>query len=149
MKSVRVSKRHSVKAASYEGKQENIRNLSTPKIDVWQNKYSDKEYIIYLDVPEFTCICPKTGLPDFANIKIEYSPDKHCIELKSFKLYTIFYRNLGIFHEHVINKMVDDFVKACNPRWMKVVGVFNPRGGIMTTVTREYVSPYCHSEGTK
>lgn len=123
---------------SYEGKQNKVRKLKTPKIDVWVNKYPDKEYAITLDVPEFTCICPKTGLPDFANIKIEYSPDKYCIELKSFKLYTIFFRNIGIFHEHVINKILDDFVGACNPRRVKITGIFSPRGGITTTVTAEY-----------
>lgn len=123
---------------SYEGKQDKIRNLKTPKIDVWENKYPDKEYVIALDVPEFTCICPKTGLPDFAQIKIEYSPDKYCIELKSFKIYTIFYRNLGIFHEHAVNKFLEDFVRACKPRWARITGVFNPRGGITTTVSAEY-----------
>ncbi len=127
-----------MKKTSYEGRQENIRNLKTPKIDVWKNKYFDKEYIVNLDVPEFTCICPKTGLPDFACIKIEYSPDKYCIELKSFKMYTIFFRNIGIFHEHLINKMLGDLVNACSPRFMKITGIFNPRGGITTTVTAEY-----------
>jgi 7-cyano-7-deazaguanine reductase len=122
----------------YEGLQKNIRNLKTPQIEVWENKYPDKEYIVQLEVPEFTCICPKTGLPDFATIKIEYSPDRHCIELKSFKLYTIFYRNIGIFHEHLVNKMLDDFVLAARPRWAKITAVFNPRGGITTTVIREY-----------
>lgn len=124
--------------SSYEGLQKNIRDLKTPKIDVWKNQYSDKEYTITLDVPEFTCICPKTGLPDFAVIKIEYSPNKYCIELKSFKMYTIFYRDIGIFHEHLINKMMDDFVKACLPRSAKIIAIFNPRGGITTTVSREY-----------
>lgn len=124
--------------SSYEGLQKSIRNLKTPKIDVWKNRYPDKEYIITLDIPEFTCICPKTGLPDFANIKIEYSPDKYCVELKSFKLYTIFYRNIGIFHEHVVNKILEDFVSSCQPRWAKITGEFNPRGGITTTVTAEY-----------
>lgn len=123
---------------SYELRQERIRGLKAPKIGVWRNKYQDKEYTVALDIPEFTCICPKTGLPDFANIKIEYSPDEYCIELKSFKMHTIFYRNIGIFHEHLINKMLDDFVKACNPRWAKISGVFNPRGGITTTVSAEY-----------
>jgi len=126
------------KKNNYDGLQNNIRNLKTPKIDVWVNKYPDKEYIVTLDAPEFTCICPKTGLPDFANIKIEYSPGKYCIELKSFKLYTIFYRNIGIFHEHVVNKILDDFVRSCSPRWAKITGVFNPRGGITTTVSAEY-----------
>jgi len=127
-----------MKNASYEGRQEQVRKFKTPKIDIWKNKYYDKEYIVNLDIPEFTCICPKTGLPDFANIKIEYSPDKFCIELKSFKMYTIFFRNIGIFHEHLINRMLDDFVNACQPRWAKITGVFNPRGGITTTVAREY-----------
>ncbi len=124
--------------STYEGLQGNIRNLRTPKIEVWKNQYPDKIYTITLEIPQFTCICPKTGLPDFATIKIEYSPHRYCIELKSFKLYTIFYRNLGIFHEHVINKMLEDFVKACNPHWVKITGEFNPRGGIKTTVTAEH-----------
>ena len=128
----------SKKYSSYEGLQKNIRDLIAPTIEVWKNQYPDKPYIVNLEIPEFTCICPKTGLPDFATIKIEYSPDKYCIELKSFKMYTIFYRNLGVFHEHVINKILEDFVKACRPRWVKITGEFNPRGGIKTTVTREY-----------
>ena len=123
---------------SYEGLQEDVRNLNTPPIEAWKNKYPDKEYAISLEVLEFTCICPKTGLPDFALIKIEYSPDKHCIELKSFKLYTIFFRDVGIFHEHVINRMLQDLVKACRPRWMKIAGEFNVRGGIKTSVMAEY-----------
>ena len=124
--------------SSYETLQENIRKLKTPAIEVWQNKYPRKEYVINLEVSEFTCICPKTGLPDFASIRIEYSPDKYCIELKSFKMYTIFYRNLGIFHEHVVNKILEDLARACSPRWLRITGEFNVRGGIKTTVTAEY-----------
>lgn len=123
---------------SYEGLQQDLRNLKTPRIEVWKNQYPDKEYVINLDIPEFTCICPKTGLPDFAAIKIEYSPDKYCIELKSFKMYTIFYRNIGIFHEHVINKILEDLVNVVKPRWVKISGIFNPRGGITTTVAAEW-----------
>ena len=126
--------------SSYEGLQSNVRGLKAPEIEVWQNEYADKVYTINLDIPEFTCICPKTGLPDFADIRIEYSPLKFCVELKSFKMYTIFFRNVGIFHEHLINKMLEDFVKAVKPRWVKITGVFNPRGGITTTVLREYSS---------
>ena len=122
----------------YEGLQGNIRKLKTSRIEVWKNQYPDKDYTILMDVPEFTCICPKTGLPDFADIKIEYSPDKYCIELKSFKLYTISFRNVGIFHEHVVNKMLEDFVAAANPRWAKITGIFNARGGIQTTVSAQY-----------
>ena len=136
------------KRASYEGLQKNIRNLKTPKIDVWLNQYPDKNYTILIDIPEFTCICPKTGLPDFADIKIEYAPQKYCIELKSLKMYELFYRDIGIFHEHVINKFLDDFVKAAIPRWAKITGEFNPRGGIQTTVTREYKKPIRHCEAT-
>jgi len=126
------------KKSDYESLQENIRRLKTPEIEVWENIYPDREFIVNLDIPEFTCICPKTGLPDFANIIIEYKPYKFCLELKSFKFYLTFYRNIGIFHEHVINKILDDFVKACKPRWVKIIGEFNPRGGIKTTVSREY-----------
>jgi 7-cyano-7-deazaguanine reductase len=124
--------------SSYEGLQKSVRGMNTPKIETWKNQYRDKLYTICLEIPEFTCICPKTGLPDFAVIRIDYSPEKFCVELKSFKLYTIFYRNLGIFHEHVVNRMLEDFVNACRPRWAKITGEFNPRGGIKTTVIREY-----------
>ncbi len=127
-----------IKKSSYEGLQKDVRNLKTPEIEVWENKYSDKNYTIILDVPEFTSICPKTGLPDFATIRIEYSPDKYCVELKSFKMYTIFYRDIGIFHEHLANKILEDLVKAAAPRWAKIISEFNPRGGIKTTVIREY-----------
>ena len=91
-----------------------------------------------MDTPEFTCVCPKTSLPDFAHLYIEYSPDKLCIELKSFKEYLLAYRDMGIFHEHVINRMLEDLVKSAKPRWMKITGVFNTRGGITTTVEAEY-----------
>jgi len=126
------------KSSSYEGLQKNVRELETPRIEVWKNQYADKAYTINLDIPEFTCICPKTGLPDFAVIRIEYSPHKFCVELKSFKLYTIAFRNVGIFHEHLINKLLEDFVHAVSPRWVKICGIFNPRGGITTTVSAEY-----------
>ncbi|MFA4990180.1 MAG: preQ(1) synthase [Candidatus Omnitrophota bacterium] len=128
----------SKKYSSYEGLQKKVRDLETPAIEVWKNQYPDKVYTIFLDIPEFTCICPKTGLPDFATIKIEYTPAAFCVELKSFKLYTIFYRNIGIFHEHLTNKILEDFVKACKPRWARITSEFNPRGGIKTSVIREY-----------
>jgi len=124
--------------SSYEGLQNRIRKLKTPKIEIWKNQYPDKDYKINLEIGEFTCICPKTGLPDFAAIYIEYSPDKLCVELKSLKMYFIFYRDVGIFHEHLVNRALDDFVKACKPRWVRVRGEFNVRGGIKTTVTAEY-----------
>ena len=123
---------------NYEGLQKNIKNLKTPEIEVWKNQYPDKDYTITLENPEFTCVCPKTGLPDFANVTIQYKPVKFCVELKSFKIYTLFYRNIGIFHEHVTNKILEDFVKACKPKWAYINAEFNTRGGIQTTVTREY-----------
>ena len=123
---------------TYKGLQEKIRSLKTPKIDVWKNKYQDRDYVVDLTTDEFTCICPKTGLPDFATINIYYKPDETCIELKSFKYYLMFYRDVGIFHEHLANKILDDIVKACQPRWIKVEVIMNTRGGIQTTVTAEY-----------
>lgn len=127
-----------MKRSSYEGLQSGVRALKTPRIDTWKNQYSDRDYVIRVDIPEFTCICPKTGLPDFAEIAIQYIPDRECLELKSLKYYTLFYRDIGIFNEHVVNKMLDDLVKSCRPRWMRLVGEFNARGGIKTTVEAEY-----------
>ena len=134
----------------YEHLQDDIRNLKTPAIDTWTNQYSDREYTIELTVPEFTCVCPKTGLPDFATIKICYVPEQKCIELKSFKEYIVFYRNAGIFHEHVVNKILDDFVRACNPRSVEIIGDFNVRGGIKTDVKANYKSsPLSEAKGKK
>ena len=123
---------------SYDGLQENVRDLELPSIDIWDNKYPDREYAVKFETREFTCICPKTGLPDFAQIYVEYCPAGDCVELKSFKEYMTAYRNLGIFHENVINRMLADLVKACSPRWMRIKGVFNTRGGITTTVEAEW-----------
>jgi 7-cyano-7-deazaguanine reductase len=124
--------------SNYEGLQEKIRKLKTPEIETIKNKYPDKDYVITLETSEFTCVCPKTNLPDFATIIIEYIPDKLCVELKSYKLYLYSYRNVGIFHENVANRILDDFVKTSNLRWAKITVVFNIRGGIKTTITREY-----------
>jgi len=128
------------KKNSYEGLQGHIRNLKTPKIDTWKNQYPDRDYTVHLAIPEFTSICPKTGLPDFATIKVSYGPDKLCLELKSLKYYIIFYRSVGIFHEHLVNKILDDIIRACRPRWARVEGIVNSRGGIQTTAAAEY--PY-------
>jgi 7-cyano-7-deazaguanine reductase len=122
------------KKSSYESLQNNIKDLKAPQVETWKNIYPERDYRIDIDMPEFTCICPKTSLPDFARITISYIPDKLCIELKSLKYYELFYRNVGIFHENVINKFLEDLVKACKPRWMEIAGEFNARGGIKTTV---------------
>jgi len=126
------------KVSSYEGRQKNIRALKMPDIEVWENQYSDRDYVVDLSIPEFTCICPKTALPDFALIKVSYKPARVCLELKSLKLYLVAYRNVGIFHEHLVNKLLDDLVKACHPRWMRVEVIMNPRGGIGTTVAAQH-----------
>ncbi|GHV15926.1 NADPH-dependent 7-cyano-7-deazaguanine reductase [Fibrobacterales bacterium] len=127
-----------MKKSSYEDKQENIPALKTPEIEKWEFMYPNSATDLRIEVPEFTCVCPKTGLPDFATLIIEYRPTKFCIELKSFKEYLLFYRNLGIFHEHVVNKVLRDCVSAVKPKYMKVTGVFNSRGGIQTTVVSVY-----------
>ena len=126
------------KKSSYEDLQKDIRDLVMPEIEVFKNQYADKDYTVQLNCPECTCICPKTGLPDFATINLSYIPDKMCVELKSFKLYLVAFRNVGIFHENLVNKILDDVVKACKPRWVKVEGIVTPRGGIQTTVVAEY-----------
>ncbi len=112
-------------------------NLSRARAH-WEFQYPGSDTVLEVSIPEFTCICPKTGLPDFAVIKVDYRPAKDCLELKSLKMYTIFYREVGIFHEHLVNKLLDDMVKACAPRWMKVSVEMNPRGGIYTAVEAEY-----------
>jgi len=104
----------------------------------WPNEHPDRPYRIHFDCPEFTCVCPMTGQPDFASFRIEYVPDSLCLELKSLKLYLWSYRDEGIFHETVTNRILDDLVAAVKPRWMRVVGVFNVRGGIGTTVIAEH-----------
>lgn len=124
--------------SSYEDRQGHIPGLETPVIEAWEFQYPGSETTIEIRIPEFTCICPKTGLPDFADLVITYAPDQSCLELKSLKEYVNFYRDLGIFHEHVVNKVLRDCVQACKPRSMEVRGVFNPRGGIQTTAVAEY-----------
>ena len=128
------------KISSYEGRQKHVRTMNMPDIEVWENQYPDRDYTVDLDIPEFTCICPKTGLPDFAVIRVLYKPVDVCLELKSLKMYLIEYRQMGIFHEHLVNRLMDDFVKACKPRWMRVEVIMNPRGGIGTSVSAEYTS---------
>jgi len=110
-------------------------------LEIFDNPVTKRDYTIRIDVPEFTCLCPKTGQPDFANFKIEYVPDTHCIELKSLKLYMWSFREEGAFHEAVTNQILDDLVHACSPRFMRVQGQFNVRGGIYTSVVVEHQAP--------
>jgi 7-cyano-7-deazaguanine reductase len=107
-----------------------------PEIETWPNQYG--EYQIEIEMPEFTSICPKTGLPDSGTLTLTYVPDRRCLELKSLKMYTLAYRNLGIFQENVVNRVLQDVVKCADPIEAKVVGDFAARGGISTRVTASY-----------
>ncbi len=108
------------------------------KLDVFKNPNPERDYEIKLDCPEFTCLCPKTGQPDFAVIQISYIPDELCVELKSLKLYLWSYRNEGAFHEAVTNKILNDLIKAINPRQMTVEADFYVRGGIRTVIVAKH-----------
>jgi len=114
--------------------------MANATIETFPNPRPEREYRIEINCPEFTSVCPKTGLPDFGEIRIAYVPGARCIELKSLKYYLIEFRNRGIFYEHVTNQILDDLVDAIQPRRMTVVGDFSVRGGIKTTVTAEYDS---------
>jgi 7-cyano-7-deazaguanine reductase len=111
---------------------------STAPIETFPNPRPEREFEIAIDCPEFTSVCPKTGLPDFGEIRITYVPADHCIELKSLKYYMIGFRDRGIFYESATNQILDDLVAACQPRRMTVVGDFTVRGGIKTKVTATY-----------
>ena len=110
----------------------------TTKLEVVPNPHPDRDYEVSMAVPEFTCLCPMTGQPDFATIRIRYVPDQHLVELKSLKLYMWSYRNEGAFHEDVTNRILNDFVAASRPRWAEVTGDFNVRGGIKTEIRAVY-----------
>ena len=116
----------------------NTKNQEIVEIETFSNPFPGRDYSIDMECPEFTCLCPKTGQPDFGILDISYIPDKLCIELKSLKIYLTSYRNEGGFHEKVVNIILDDLVSACKPKKMKIVGDFNVRGGIHTTVTVEH-----------
>jgi 7-cyano-7-deazaguanine reductase len=112
--------------------------MSSTALETFPNPRPEREYEIAIDCPEFTSLCPKTGLPDFGTIRITYAPAQLCVELKSLKYYMIEFRNRGIFYEAVTNQILDDLVTLLRPRWMTVVGDFSVRGGIKTTVTAKY-----------
>jgi 7-cyano-7-deazaguanine reductase len=114
-------------------------DASMPDIETWPNQFSGYEIVI--DVPEFTSVCPKTGLPDFGVLTLRYMPDKRCLELKSFKEYLLSYRNLGIFQENIVNRVLEDVVRAAKPVWAVVKGEFRPRGGIGTVVEARWPRP--------
>ncbi|HKT11685.1 MAG TPA: preQ(1) synthase [Terriglobia bacterium] len=111
-------------------------SVELPGIETWENNY--RGYEITITIPEYTSICPRTHLPDFGTITIHYLPDKLCLELKSLKYYILAYRNLGIFYENAVNRILDDVGKACRPKWAVVRGEFTTRGGMHTTVEARY-----------
>ncbi len=108
-----------------------------PDIQCWENQYK-RDYVVRIELPEFTSVCPKTGLPDFGTIVIEYIPDQLCLELKSLKYYLLEYRDMGIFMENIANKILDDVVKACKPKKATVTGNFTPRGGLKSVIVATY-----------
>ena len=120
--------------SGYENLQAHIRTLELPLIECFENVYADRDYEVCLDLQEFNSICPKTGLPDFGAIEIRYVPGALCAEMKSLKLYATAFRNVGIFQENVVNRLLDDFVRYVKPRTVTVIGTFRARGGIATTV---------------
>lgn len=110
-------------------------------LEIFDNPQPERDYTIRIRIPEFTCLCPKTGQPDFATIHVEYVPDKRCVELKSLKLYIWSFRDEGAFHEAVTNRILDDLVQATTPRFMRIRAEFNVRGGVYTDVVAEHRDP--------
>lgn len=109
-----------------------------PEIETFPNQY--KGYEITIEIPEYTAICPKTGLPDFGTITLHYMPRKSCLELKALKMYIHSYRNVGIFYENAVNKILKDVVRACRPEWARVTGTFAARGGLRSVIEAHYPS---------
>lgn len=121
-----------------------VQNLSTVDVSVLETfpyEYPGKDIVMTIDTDEFTAVCPWSGLPDFATIHIEYIPSSVCIELRSLKYYLFSYRNVGIYQEHLVNRILEDLVRCAKPRWMKVSADYNVRGGIHTVASREHSSP--------
>jgi 7-cyano-7-deazaguanine reductase len=117
-------------------------------LETFPNPQPDRDYTIRMRLPEFTCLCPKTGQPDFATLHLEYVPDRSCVELKSLKLYIWSFRNEGAFHEAVTNRILDDLVAATAPRFMRLTAEFGVRGGIWTTVVAEHrAAGWCAAPG--
>ena len=115
-----------------------ISTPSTGSLETFENPNPARDYTIRITVPEFTCLCPRTGQPDFATLRLEYVPDRLCVELKSLKLYVWSFRDQGVFHEAVTNRMLDDLAGLLDPRFMRLSAEFNVRGGIYTTVVAEH-----------
>ncbi len=116
-------------------------------LETFANPHPGRDYTVRIRIPEFTCLCPKTGQPDFAVLTLEYVPEQRCVELKSLKLYIWSFRDQGAFHEDVTNRMLDKRVEVCQPRFMRLTADFNVRGGIYTTVVAEHRHPQWQAPG--
>lgn len=112
--------------------------IQDAKLESWPNKNRKRDYIIEINLHEFTCLCPRSGYPDFATIRVEYIPDRKIVELKSLKLYINKFRNVYISHEEITNKILDDLIQILKPRWIEVTGDFNPRGNVKTVITARW-----------
>ena len=113
-------------------------SLPSKELETFDNPYPERDYHIHMEVPEFTCLCPKTGQPDFATLILDYIPDQKCVELKSLKMYLQGFRDEGIFYEALTNRILEELVAVLRPRWMKVETRWNPRGGMHSVVTAEH-----------
>jgi 7-cyano-7-deazaguanine reductase len=130
--------------ASPLDKRYDVQPLSTIDVKVLETfpyEYAGKEIVMRIETDEFTAVCPWSGLPDFATIVVEYTPAKVCIELRSYKYYLLSYRSVGIYQEHVVNRILDDLVRCSSPNWMKVTADYKVRGGVHTVASREYTAP--------
>ena len=116
-------------------------NQSSKNLDIFPNPKPERDYTIHIELPEFTCLCPLTGQPDFAHIVLDYIPQDSCIELKSLKLYIWSFRDEGGFHEALTNQILDDIIEACSPRFARVTAKFNVRGGTYPTIVAEHSAP--------
>ena len=117
---------------------QDVSSIDRDALDTFPYEYAGKDIVITIDTDEFTVVCPWSGLPDFATIRINYIPDKVCVELRSLKYYLLSYRNVGIYQEHVVNRILDDLVRCAKPKWMKVIADYRIRGGVHTVTSREY-----------
>jgi 7-cyano-7-deazaguanine reductase len=115
--------------------------ITESKLEPWPNAYPQRDYVIHMEIPEFTCLCPRSGFPDFATIVLDYVPDASVVELKSLKLYINGYRNRQISHESSVNTILNELVDLLSPRWMRVVGDFTVRGNIKTIIFAEHAQP--------
>ena len=118
-----------------------IDEIEASQLERWPNSNPERDYVVHMELPEFTCLCPRSGFPDFATITIDYVPDQHVVELKSLKLYINKYRNRQISHEAATNTILDDLVSLLSPRWMRVVADFTVRGNIKTIIFAEHTAP--------